>query len=93
MGAIIYYSSVLADKDLITVGEIAAFLLYMILLIGNFAIIALVSANVFKVIGASKKVVSLMQVVPAINTRGGKILERVQGTIEFKNVDFCYPTK
>ena len=55
MAGIIYYSSILVAEGKLTVGEIAAFLLYMIQLIINFAVLALVIGAVFRVLGASEK--------------------------------------
>ena len=74
MAAIIYYGSRLSEKGEITVGQITSFLLYMIQLIFNFAIVAIVIANVFKVVGASQKVVSLMKHRPKVNSKGGDVL-------------------
>lgn len=61
----------------------------------NFAIVSMVIGNVYKVIGASTKIISMMQKIPSINTRGGKIIAEkdIEGKIEFKNVNFFYPTK
>ena len=51
--------------------------------------------QVFKVIGASEKIVKLMQHVPKVNSRGGQIIpsEECVGEVEFRNVCFEYPTK
>jgi len=57
MAGIIYYGAKLKADGLITIGDISAFLLYMIQLLFNFAIMAVVFGNVFKVIGASKKII------------------------------------
>ena len=61
MAGIIYYGSVLCSTGDITVGDITSFLLYMIQLIFNFAIIAGVFTNIFKMAGASQKIVSMMK--------------------------------
>jgi hypothetical protein len=37
----------------------------------NFALLGMVIGQVFKVIGASEKIVQLMQYVPGVNSRGG----------------------
>jgi ABC-type bacteriocin/lantibiotic exporter with double-glycine peptidase domain len=60
MGLIIWYGSNLVFDGKISVGEISAFLLFMIQLIINFAILALVLGNVSKVAGASTRIISLM---------------------------------
>jgi len=64
-------------------------------LLFNFAILAVVFGNVFKVVGASKTIINMMKYVPGINARGGKTIpdDKVVGEIEFKNVSFNYPSK
>ena len=93
--AIIYYGAVLHNDGELSIGDISAFLLYMIQLIMNFAIISIVFGNVFKVIGASEKIVLMMKWIPFINPRGGKTIpeEKVTGEIEIRNVTFRYPSK
>lgn len=92
---VIYRGSIEVEQGIITIGAISAFLLYMIQLVMNFAVISMVIGNVYKVIGASAKIITMMQKIPIISTRGGKIIaaDSVKGEIEFKNVNFCYPTK
>lgn len=92
---VIYRGSIEVEQGIITIGAISAFLLYMIQLVMNFAVISMVIGNVYKVIGASAKIITMMQKIPIIRTRGGKIIaaDSVKGEIEFKNVNFCYPTK
>lgn len=57
MAGIIWYGSILYANKEITVGEISTFLLFMIQLILNFASIAHVVGNVYKIAGASEKIV------------------------------------
>lgn len=67
----------------------------MIQLITNFAILALVVGNVSKIAGASSKVITMMQKLPDVNTRGGIIIpeSEITSEIELKNICFSYPTK
>ena len=58
--AVIYYGAILVEDGEITVGDISAFLLYMFQLIFNFAILGMVVGNVFKIIGASEKIIKMM---------------------------------
>ena len=92
---IIYYGAVLAKEGDISVGEITAFLLYMIQLLFNFAVIAMVVGNVYKIAGASEKIVEMMKTAVTVNASGGMVLDEkdVVGEIEIKNVNFHYPTK
>ena len=61
MCLIIYVSSLLYEKDLITIGQITAFLFYMLLLLLNFVLIASVLGNIYSILGASDKIVEIMQ--------------------------------
>jgi len=67
----------------------------MITLIFNFAIIGIVIGNVYKMIGASEKIVELMRYEPTVNSKGGAkpITQMEYGEIELKNVTFHYPSK
>jgi ABC-type multidrug transport system fused ATPase/permease subunit len=67
----------------------------MIQLIFNFAIVAIVIGNVYKIIGASEKIVEMMKTKVTVNASGGMILpdDKIVGEIELRNVDFHYPTK
>ncbi len=65
----------------------------MILLLVNFGIIAGVFGNVMAIFGASDKIVQLMQHKPIVNSTGGDQIEDCQGTIELRNVKFCYHSK
>lgn len=92
---IVYIGSILAKNNDITIGEITSFLLYMIQLVFNFAIISFTFGNLFKMGGASEKIVGIMQLQPEVNY-GGKVTipdDQVVGEIELRNVAFEYPTK
>ena len=72
---IIYYGAILNREGEISVGEITAFLLYMIQLIFNFAVIAIVIGNVYKISGASEKIVEMMKTIVTVNATGGMVLQ------------------
>ena len=71
MAGIIYYGAILHDNGQITIGQITSFLLYMVQLIFNFMIVAMVLGNIFKMFGASEKIIKLMRYIPNINCVGG----------------------
>lgn len=54
-----------------------------------------VFTNLFKISGASEKIVSIMTYNPDVNYSGGVRMDDkdVKGEIEFKDVTFEYPTK
>ena len=95
MAAVVYVGSILYQDGNITIGELSSYLFYMIMLTFNFSMVAMVFGNIASVIGASDKIVELMNYVPKINCTGGDIIEGddVNGRLELKNVKFTYPTK
>jgi len=95
MAGIIYGGAILYRDGEISIGNISAFLLYMIQLLINFSILGVVFGNVYKMLGASDKIIAIMKHLPIVNSRGGSIIpdDKVTGEIELKNVTFRYPTK
>lgn len=95
MTAIIYYASILYERGEIDIGSITSFLFYLIMLLLNFAMLAGVLGNVYSMLGASDKIVDIMQTKPKINTKGGDKIENVEvkGSIELKDLKFRYPSK
>lgn len=95
MAGIMYLSSILYQNGKINIGIITSFLFYMVMLLFNFARAASVFGEVMAILGASDKVVELIQYKEAINTQGGeKISETdVTGVIEIRDVKFNYPSK
>ena len=67
----------------------------MLMLVFNFGMIAMVFGNIAAVVGASDKVVELMDYVPKINSQGGVKLNdgEINGKLELKDVKFRYPSK
>jgi len=64
-------------------------------LLMNFAILGIVIGMVFKVAGASEKIVEMMKTPMTIGTGGGNTIkeEQIIGDIELVDIDFRYPTK
>jgi len=61
MALIIYVASVLYERDEITIGVVTSFLFYQIMILFNFWILSYVIGNAFNVLGASDKIVQIMQ--------------------------------
>jgi ABC-type multidrug transport system fused ATPase/permease subunit len=61
----------------------------------KFGEIAWIIGEIFKMKGATMKILQLMQIIPGVNSYGGITIpkENLYGEIEFKNVSFEYPTK
>jgi len=95
MTAIIYYASVLYERGDIDIGTITSYLFYLILLLVNFGLLTSVLGNVYSMLGASDKIVEIMQTEPKINTKGGEKIENfeIKGSLEIADVKFRYPSK
>ena len=94
MATVIYTASQLNKHGKITVGEISTFMFYMLMLIFNFAMLGMVFGNVASTLGASDKIVELMEYKANINTEGGqKIQGEINGELEIRDVKFNYPSK
>ena len=44
-------------------------------------------------LGASTKIVEIMEHVPLMNTVGGEKVQQLVGEHKIKNITFCFPTK
>lgn len=96
MALILYVASILYERGMISLGTISSFLFYLIMLLFNFWILTFVFANAAGVIGASDKIIQIIQHKPKINTTGGIKIEdpaQVEGRIELRDVKFRYPSK
>ena len=94
MAAVIYIASILYQDGKISIGQITSFMFYMLMLVFNFAMVAMVFGNVAAVVGASDKIVELMNYVPSIKSTGGdKIEGEITGELEIRDVKFKYPSK
>ena len=95
MATVIYVAAKQYENGKISIGEISAFLFYMLMLVFNFAIVAMVFGNVASVVGASDKIFEMMSYVPEVLSSGGEEppVEDVTGKIELRDVKFTYPSK
>ena len=75
MVGVMYVSMLLYKKGELSIGSISAFLLYMLMLLMNFGMLAGVFGNVASIFGATDKIVELMDIKAAINTQGGDRLQ------------------
>ena len=95
LGGICIYAYTLYLDDVLTIGDIFAFLQYFIaLMMSFFAVIGTLTQFAYAV-GASDKVMQLIGYVSKINIDGGEVMkeEDVGGTIELKDVYFTYPCR
>ena len=93
MAAVIYVGSQMFITGDIQIGQISSFLFYLIMMTFNFWVISMVLGNLASVMGASDKIVALMKYKPDL-VAGKEIIEgEINGSLEFRNVKFRYPSK
>jgi ABC-type multidrug transport system fused ATPase/permease subunit len=88
-------SSVVFRRGEITIGNVSTFLLYIVQLLMNFMILSAVLGSVMAVVGASHKIVKIIEYKPKIKTTGGVKFskEMLNGEISLNDVSFAYPSK
>lgn len=92
---VVYYGGNLVKSGELTVGSIISFLLYMLQMIMLVRVIVQVFNQIFKVIGASRKLTEILTYVPLVKYVNGKTIpdNELKGVIEFRNISFEYPKK
>lgn len=88
------YGGSLVAKGVLTTGDLTSLMMYTAYLGGGLANLTSFFASIMKGMGAGARVFSLMEREPQI--RSGKRLEsptRSNPTIEFRKVDFSYPSR
>lgn len=91
---VIILGSYLSINGMIDLGDITAFLLMALQLMTKFGLLAATFGAVMSTIGASAKIIKIMETVPLVNTEGGEIPRDVpEGRIVAQNLKFHYPSK
>ena len=94
MAAVIYGAVEIYQDGELSIGNLSSFLFYMTMLVWNFRMVSMVLGNVASVVGASDKIVQMMNHVVLTNQKGGDTIEgEIDGRIELRNVKFHYPGK
>lgn len=93
---VIWYGSTLVLQGDMTVGNLTTYILYSIFVAGSMGSFPELYANVQKAVGASERVLELMeekQEEVSINPEDNKIKEIIKGKLAFNNVSFAYPSR
>jgi len=94
MIGVVYVARILYEDNNISIGEVASFTYFMLMLVFNFMMLSMVFGNVASIMGAADKICELMQHEPAIKSRGGDTISgETNGSLEIKNLHFHYPGK
>jgi len=91
---VLYYGGNLVTTDVLTVGNLASFVLYSAYVGIGLSGVSTFYAEMMKGLGASTRLWELVDKQPTIPISGGIIPSQIpSGHIEFNNVTFAYPTR
>lgn len=93
---VIWYGSVLVFNGEMTVGNLTTYILYSIFVAGSMGSFPELYANIQKAVGASERVLELMeekQEDVSINQADNETKVWIHGALAFNNVSFAYPSR
>jgi ABC-type multidrug transport system fused ATPase/permease subunit len=93
--AVVWYGVILCiNGEIKGIGELISFVLYSTFIGASFGGIAELYAQIQKAVGATERVFELLDETPEkINSSQKQSIEKIQGNITFKNVQFSYPSR
>jgi len=82
------------ERDVLTGGDIAAFIIYAGLVIGGASSMTETVTNLLRAAGASDRLVEILDETPIITApETAHMLSDMRGEVSFTAVDFAYPTR
>lgn len=91
--AVLWYGGRLVLDNLMSVGELTAFLLYTTSVAMSLGTLASLWSDFMSAAGAGDRVFDLLDRTALIPLRGGAALSTVSGNITFRDVHFTYPSR
>lgn len=93
VAAVLWFGGRLVMSHDMTVGELASFILYTLLVAVSLSALGDLWADFVRAGGASSRIFELLDRPPEIDGEIGEILDRVDGRVTFETVDFAYPAR
>lgn len=90
--AVMWYGATLVQSHSMSVGDLLSFVLYTIFIGGSIAGLGDIYGQVQRAIGASERVLEIIDEEPELTDDKGEKL-KLKGEISFNNVGFSYPTR
>jgi ABC-type multidrug transport system fused ATPase/permease subunit len=90
---VMWYGLGLVAENQITIGELVSFLLYTTFIGGAAGGLGDLYGQLQKTIGASERVVEIMDETPEVDISVQKTYARFKGAVQFDSVRFSYPTR
>lgn len=92
--SVLYYGGCMLSDATLSVGNLSAFLLYAAYVGISIGGLSSFYSELNKALGASTRLFELIDRKPSIPILGGRVLaNQLSGNIEFKSVNFSYPTR
>ncbi|HCZ36513.1 MAG TPA: multidrug ABC transporter ATP-binding protein [Cytophagales bacterium] len=89
--AVGWYGALMVQKGEVQVGELFSFIIYTVFIGGSIAGLGDIYSQLQKSIGASERIIEILET--ADEKPGASTVLKLQGKIEFNNVQFAYPTR
>jgi ABC-type multidrug transport system fused ATPase/permease subunit len=92
IAAVIWYGARLIHNGDMSMGDLTSFLMLTIFIGASIGSIADLYAQIQKAIGATEKLMEILDETPEEHTEG-EITHPIKGSIDFKNLSFSYPNR
>lgn len=90
---VLWYGSTMVIKGEMTIGELTSFIIYTLIIASSLSALGALWAAFMRATGAAERIFELLDRETAISNCLGRRLSSVHGRLEFKNVDFAYPSR
>ena len=92
ISGVLWYGGHLLAEGGLSMGQLTSFLLYTFTVAFSIAALGGVWQDFMRAVGASERVFELLESAPSLPA-GTERLDKVEGHLNFENVDFAYPTR
>ncbi len=90
--AIVWFGSKRIDAGVLQIGDMMAFIQYALQVLFSFVMATIMFVMLPRAVASGNRIQEVLELEPSIKNKDEIIeVEEAKGTIEFKNVDFCYP--
>jgi len=93
VAAVLWFGGRLVMADSMSVGELASFILYTLLVAVSLSALGDLYADFVRAGGASSRIFELLDRVPEVDAGGEERLDPVVGRVELERVTFAYPVR
>lgn len=90
---VVWYGGRLVTDDLMTVGDLTAFLIYTLMVAMALGALSNLWGDFMRAAGASQRVFQLLDQTAALEATDGRRLQTVDGRLVWDRVTFTYPTR